>query len=484
MSASVQTVQDILARRAVAAPLSQSVVAGIVGVLDLCAVLAAGVVMMGVLGRVNLNDTPELAAIALCALLLLLGLHAVRAYDFRTIMNPLRSAATIVAVCGLVFMVLLALAFAFKISSAISRLWAFSWMLSLVLLILTFRAIAATVTRRLAEAGRIGRRIMIYGAGLQGQRLVDRIEQLDEPWNRIVGVFDDRLARTGPMLGRFPVLGNLADLVEWGRRQCPDEILVAIPWGAEERLVDILQTLAVLPANVRLCSEFHRVDLIQGRANSQYGITMLNAFEKPQAGWGRIWKRCFDLGVAGLASLVSLPLMLLIAGGIKLESGGPVLFRQKRYGFNNKLIEIYKFRTMYSQSADLLGTRLTERDDPRVTRFGGLLRRLSLDELPQLLNVLRGEMSVVGPRPHAILTTAGGRECDEVVNQYAVRHKVKPGITGWAQVNGWRGTMQDEEHLIRRVEHDMYYINNWTPLFDIQIIVRTLWVVLHGRNSF
>jgi hypothetical protein len=224
---------------------------------------------------------------------LLLGLHAVRAYDFRTIMNPLRSAATIVAVCGLVFMVLLALAFAFKISSAISRLWAFSWMLSLVLLILTFRAIAGTVTRRLAEAGRIGRRIMIYGAGLQGQRLVDRIEQLDEPWNRIVGVFDDRLARTGPMLGRFPVLGNLADLVEWGRRQCPDEILVAIPWGAEERLVDILQTLAVLPANVRLCSEFHRVDLIQGRANSQYGITMLNAFEKPQAGWGRIWKRCF-----------------------------------------------------------------------------------------------------------------------------------------------------------------------------------------------
>ena len=484
MSASVQTVQDILARRAVAAPLSQSVVAGIVGVLDLCAVLAAGVVMMAILGRVNLNDTPELAAIALCALLLLLGLHAVRAYDFRTIMNPLRSAATIVAVCGLVFMVLLALAFAFKISSAISRLWAFSWMLSLVLLILTFRAIAATVTRRLAEAGRIGRRIMIYGAGLQGQRLVDRIEQLDEPWNRIVGVFDDRLARTGPMLGRFPVLGNLADLVEWGRRQCPDEILVAIPWGAEERLVDILQTLAVLPANVRLCSEFHRVDLIQGRANSQYGITMLNAFEKPQAGWGRIWKRCFDLGVAGLASLVSLPLMLIIAGGIKLESGGPVLFRQKRYGFNNKLIEIYKFRTMYAQSADLLGTRLTERDDPRVTRFGGLLRRLSLDELPQLLNVLRGEMSVVGPRPHAILTTAGGRECDEVVNQYAVRHKVKPGITGWAQVNGWRGTMQDEEHLIRRVEHDMYYINNWTPLFDMQIIVRTLWVVLHGRNSF
>ena len=483
MSASIQTVRDILARREVAAPLSQSVVAGIVGLLDVLAVLGAGIVMMLVLG-VKVDGASEGAAIGLCTLLIVLGLHAAGCYDFRAIMSPARRAPTTIAVCVLVYLVLIALAFAFKISSEISRLWAFSWMLSLVLLVLTFRAIAATVTRRLAEAGRLGRRIMIYGAGLQGQRLLERIEQLDEPWNRVVGVFDDRLARSAATLGRYPLLGNLSDLVEWGRRQCPDEILIAIPWGAEARLVHILQTLSVLPANVRLCSEFHRVDLIQGRVNSQYGITMLNAFEKPQSGWGRIWKRCFDFGFAALAMLLLCPLMLAIAAGIKLESPGPVLFRQKRYGFNNKLVEIYKFRTMDARSSDELGNRLTERNDPRVTRLGGILRRFSLDELPQLLNVLRGEMSVVGPRPHAILTTAGGRECDAVVDQYAVRHKVKPGITGWAQVNGWRGTMQDEEHLIRRVEHDMYYINNWTPIFDLQILVRTVWVILQGRNSF
>jgi Undecaprenyl-phosphate glucose phosphotransferase len=483
MSASVQTVQDILQRHEVAAPLSQSVVAGLVGFLDLGAVATCGLLIVAILGRVTVGPA-EIAAISLCALLLVLGLHAAGAYDFRAIMNPGRSAPLVIAVSAFVFLVLIALAFAFKMSSDISRLWAFSWMTSVVVLVLIFRGIAATVTRRLAEAGRIGRRIVIYGAGLQGQRIVERIEQLDEPWNRIVGVFDDRLARTAPMLGRYPVLGNLSDLVEWGRRQCPDEILVAIPWGAEERLVDILQTLAVLPANVRLCSEFQRVDLIQGRANSQYGITMLNAFEKPQAGWGRIFKRCFDIGLACAAIVVCLPMMVLIACCIKLEGPGPVLFRQKRYGFNNKLIEIYKFRTMHATACDAMANRLTERDDPRVTRIGALLRRLSLDELPQLLNVLRGEMSVVGPRPHAIRTTAGGRECDEVVNQYAVRHKVKPGITGWAQVNGWRGTMQDEEHLIKRVEHDMYYINNWTPLFDIQILLRTVWVVLQGRNSF
>jgi Undecaprenyl-phosphate glucose phosphotransferase len=413
-----------------------------------------------------------------------LALHAAGSYRFRALINPAPRFAAIAAICTLVFLVLIALAFALKISSEISRVWAFSWMLVVVALILAFRAIAAGVTRRLAEAGRIGRRIVVYGAGLQGQRLLERIEQLDEPWNRIVGVFDDRLARTAPVLGGYPVLGNLADLVEWGRRQCPEEILVALPWGAEERLVSILQRLAVLPANVRLCSEFHRVDLIQGRANSQYGITMLNAFEKPQAGWGRIWKRCFDLAFAAAAALALLPLLLLIAAAIRLETRGAVLFRQKRFGFNNKLIEVYKFRTMDARSSDELGNRLTERNDPRVTRVGSFLRRFSLDELPQLLNVLRGEMSVVGPRPHAILTTAGGRECDAVVSQYAVRHKVKPGITGWAQVNGWRGTMQDEEHLVRRVEHDMYYINNWTPLFDLQILVRTAWVILQGRNSY
>jgi lipopolysaccharide/colanic/teichoic acid biosynthesis glycosyltransferase len=139
---------------------------------------------------------------------------------------------------------------------------------------------------------------------------------------------------------------------------------------------------------------------------------------------------------------------------------------------------------MRQHAADKLGTRLTERDDPRVTRVGRVLRRLSIDELPQLLNVFKGEMSLVGPRPHAVRTTAGGRQCDEVVDQYAIRHKVKPGITGWAQVNGLRGTMETEEHLVKRLEHDLHYINNWTPLLDLKILAITAWVVLSGRNSY
>jgi Undecaprenyl-phosphate glucose phosphotransferase len=362
--------------------------------------------------------------------------------------------------------------------------WAGSWLLTGTFSVLALRLFVADSMKRLAKAGMIGRRIVVYGGGLQAERLLRRIEELNEPWNRVVGVFDDRTSRVGPLVGQYPVLGNLQDLVAWGRQHPPDEILLALPWGAEDRILAILHTVAVLPSNVRLSSEFQRLDMIQGRTNYQFGVPMLNAFEKPVEGWGRIWKRVFDLVVTSIVTVLLMPVIVLAALAIRIEGPGPILFRQPRYGFNNRLIEVFKFRTMRQHAADKLGTRLTERDDPRVTRVGRVLRRLSIDELPQLLNVFKGEMSLVGPRPHAVRTTAGGRQCDEVVDQYAIRHKVKPGITGWAQVNGLRGTMETEEHLVKRLEHDLHYINNWTPLLDLKILAITAWVVLSGRNSY
>ena len=176
--------------------------------------------------------------------------------------------------------------------------------------------------------------------------------------------------------------------------------------------------------------------------------------------------------------------MALIAIAIKLESKGPLLFYQKRYGFNHKLIDVCKFRTMYTDLQDNNAEQLTTRDDPRVTRVGAVLRRLSLDELPQLCNVLRGQMSVVGPRPHAISAKAGGRLYGDVVDDYAARHRVKPGITGWAQVNGWRGNTEHEEDIKNRVAHDIYYIENWSVLFDLYIVYRTIGSVLFGKNSY
>ena len=434
---------------------------------------------------IDIDRNVEYAAVTVLAtLLIVLAANAWGLYRFPVILHPGRHVRRLLTLCGIVFFGLIALAFALKVSTEFSRIWAFSSMLlTTVMIVLARFAIAASV-RKFAKNGRLARRIVVYGAQSHGQRLIERINALREPWNVIVGVFDDRLSRVDSTVEGYPVLGNLAELVDWGRRNRPDEVLVALPWGAETRLTQVLETLAVLPANVRLCSEFMRLDLIGGRMNSQFGIPMLNAFEKPMEGWGRIWKRAFDTVVSFLIIVLAMPLFLVIAALIRLESRGPILFRQPRYGFNHELIQVFKFRTMHASDSDELGVRLTERNDPRVTRFGAFLRRYSLDELPQLLNVLRGEMSLVGPRPHAIRTTSGSRQCDEIVSQYAVRHKVKPGITGWAQVNGWRGTMETEDHLIQRLEHDLYYIKNWTPGLDLKILAMTMWTVIGGRNSF
>jgi Undecaprenyl-phosphate glucose phosphotransferase len=466
-------------------PLSQGIFAGVVASCDvaataLCAFVVRAFYLDGAAGRL----AADMAAVALAALLLTLAAHAAGLYRFTAIIRPARHAGRLATVCCAVFLVMSALGFALKVSSDFSRVWAFGWMIGTVLLVLGFRFLVAGSLQRFARAGRIGRKIVVYGAASQGERLVQRIQRLDEPWNRIVGLFDDRRSRVAPMVCGYPVLGGLVDLVEWGRRHRPDEILIALPWGAEGRILEVLQALAVLPANVRLSGEFQRLDMIQGRTNYQFGVPMLNAFEKPLEGWGRVWKRLFDLALSGAVILICLPLMAMIAILIRLETPGPALFRQPRYGFNSKLIEVLKFRTMGAAAADTLGNRLTERNDSRITRVGAVLRRFSLDELPQLLNVLRGEMSLVGPRPHAIRTTAGDRQCVEVVNQYAVRYKVKPGITGWAQVNGWRGTMQTEDELVKRVEHDLYYINNWSPWLDLKIVAMTARSVLWGRNSY
>lgn len=187
--------------------------------------------------------------------------------------------------------------------------------------------------------------------------------------------------------------------------------------------------------------------------------------------------------LAALLLVLCLPMMGLIAACIKLDSRGPVFFRQQRYGFNNQLIDVIKFRTLYIEQQDDDANQLVTRGDPRVTRVGSLLRRASLDELPQLLNVLKGDMSMVGPRPHALHASAGGRLYEEVVEKYAIRHNVKPGITGWAQINGWRGETDTEEKIRRRVEHDLYYIDNWSLMLDLVIILRTTWVVLKGERA-
>jgi exopolysaccharide biosynthesis polyprenyl glycosylphosphotransferase len=212
---------------------------------------------------------------------------------------------------------------------------------------------------------------------------------------------------------------------------------------------------------------------------------VLDIFDRPIADWDVVMKWLFDKVVGSIALVCVAPIMLLIALAIKLNSKGPVFFKQRRYGFNNELVEIYKFRSMYVEDTDATASKLVTRNDPRVTRVGRFIRKTSLDELPQLFNVVfTGNLSLVGPRPHAIHAKAADHLYDEAVDGYFARHRVKPGITGWAQINGWRGETDSQEKIQRRVEHDLFYIENWSILFDLYILCRTPFALIRGESAY
>ena len=280
-------------------------------------------------------------------------------------------------------------------------------------------------------------------------------------------------------------LGTVDDLVEFGRRTRVDLVIFSLPISAESRILQMLKKLWVLPVDIRLAAHANKLRF-RPRSYSYIGnVPVLDVFDRPIADWDVVMKWLFDKIIGSLMLLCALPVMAVIAIAIKLDSRGPILFKQKRYGFNNDLIEVYKFRSMYADAADMTADRLVSKDDPRVTRVGRIIRKASLDELPQLFNVaLKGNLSLVGPRPHAINAKAEARLYDEAVDGYFARHRVKPGITGWAQVNGWRGETDTHEKIQKRVEHDLYYIENWSVLFDLFILAQTPLALLKTENAY
>jgi exopolysaccharide biosynthesis polyprenyl glycosylphosphotransferase len=241
----------------------------------------------------------------------------------------------------------------------------------------------------------------------------------------------------------------------------------------------------VLPVDIRLAAHMNRLRF-RPRAYSYIGnVPMLDIFDRPLADWDVVLKWLFDRIIGSLMLVALSPVMAVVALLIKFDSRGPVLFKQRRYGFNNELIEVYKFRSMYADKSDATASKLVTKDDPRVTRIGRFIRKTSLDELPQLFNVVfKGNLSLVGPRPHATQAKAANHLYDEVVDGYFARHRVKPGITGWAQVNGWRGETDTPEKIQRRVEHDLYYIENWSLLFDLYILVKTPYSLLKTESAY
>ena len=246
----------------------------------------------------------------------------------------------------------------------------------------------------------------------------------------------------------------------------------------------LLASLTVLPVDIRLAAHTCRLRFRPQAYSWIANVPLIDLADKPMAGWAHLQKWLFDKVLATIAVVALAPVMMLVAAAIKLESRGPVLFRQKRYGLNNELVEVLKFRSMYIDQADADAARLVTKGDPRVTRVGRFIRKASLDELPQLINVLQGTLSMVGPRPHAMQAKAGNSLYPDVVDGYFARHKVKPGVTGWAQINGWRGETDTKEKIQKRVEHDLYYIENWSLFMDLYIVLRTPLALLKSENAY
>ena len=390
-------------------------------------------------------------------------------------------AKTILAVVTIAFGAFVVVAFALKASDEFSRIWVFSWYLGAIGLLFWRVGLTRLITYRLASTGRVGRSIVVVGATDQASTFLSRLRRINHPWNVVAGIFDDRLSRVGPQFASYPVLGTTADLMDFVRRNRVDEVVICMPWSAEKRISEFVDQLRELPVYVRLAAD-HAGYLSSSPKLTLIGqIPMLDLLNKPIDGWRLIAKLVTDKIISLLILIACLPVMALIAIAIKLDSRGPVFFHQTRYGFNNRPFDLLKFRTMKANRGDEPDVPQATRRDPRVTRVGRFLRRWSLDELPQLFNVLSGSMSLVGPRPHAV---AHNESFAPQIRAYFSRHRVKPGITGWAQVNNLRGETETVEKMRARIAFDMDYIENWSLLFDLRILVRTLGVVLRGENAY
>jgi polysaccharide biosynthesis protein PslA len=357
-----------------------------------------------------------------------------------------------------------------------------AWFLAGFASIAGMRAASTMLVRSLKRAGAFSGRTAIVGTGVQGIELVDYVSRSDELAISLVGFYaDEPVTRAQEATLPLPYRGDLADLVEAIRGGAIDKVLLALPWTDEVRLHRVLEQLSTTPAEIRLAPERAGFAYARRRVASLAGLSVITLMEQPLTGIQRFQKALEDRLLALAALILFAPLMLLVACAIKLTSPGPVLFRQVREGFNCRVFEILKFRTMHLGSCGSTEVVQARRGDARITRLGAWLRRTSIDELPQLINVLLGHMSLVGPRPHAPSTRAGGRLFADIASSYAARHKVKPGLTGWAQVCGWRGETDTEEKLIRRLEHDMYYVEHWSIWFDLYILARTVTAVLLHR---
>jgi putative colanic acid biosynthesis UDP-glucose lipid carrier transferase len=438
-------------------------------VLDLIAVAASLRVSIALAGWDWADRYSLLAAIACVLFYLSAEVFSVyndrRSAPLRVDLSKLANAWMATAIAVLV------LGYATQVGHLYSRLGVGTWLFLAPATLVAIRAVERAVLMKVRTLGYNTRRVVVVGASEQGMRVARTV--LNAPWTglELMGIYDDRVPAPGRVPADLPceLLGTTKDLLAQLTAKRIDIVYVTLPINNKERVLNLLNALSDTTTSVYFVPDMFLFSMFHGHWVRIGEVPAVSVFETPFYGIEGWFKRVEDVVIASLVLLLMAVPMLGIAAAIRLTSGGPAIFRQRRYGLDGREFRMWKFRTMNACEDEARVPQAT-RNDPRVTRLGAFLRRTSLDELPQFFNVLTGSMSVVGPRPHA---TAHNEYYRQIVRHYMIRHKVRPGITGWAQVNGHRGETDTVEKMTRRVDYDLWYIRNWSIALDLKIIAFT-----------
>ena len=417
---------------------------------------------------------------AIVGLLALLLPRPPRTLQSQLLSNSLPMALGVVARWMALLGALLAIGYATKFSAHYSRRAVFTWaVLGPALIVLTTLVLQEIMRRYLRDPSN-ARKAVLAGCTESSLALVKRLRQSAEYGLTVAGFFDDRGRERLNIDQDVQLLGKLSHLAAYARAHKIDVIFIALPVREVARVMELINELRDTTASIYYLPDIIVFDLIQARSISIGGIPALSMCETPFFGYRAIAKRTTDVLISAVALLLAAPLMIVVALLVRLSSPGPIIFRQRRYGLNGEEIVVYKFRTMTVTDDGATIVQATKYD-PRMTRIGRFLRRYSLDELPQLINVLEGPMSLVGPRPHAV---AHNEHYRKLISGYMVRHKVKPGITGLAQVNGLRGETKNIEQMEQRIRFDLEYLRTWSLRLDLEILLKTILCVFNDAKAF
>ena len=441
------------------------------------AFLEPGITVLTFIAVTLLNDEPmDRPALTLC--LLVFALTFPGRDRFR---EPLLGAAVDIVSSWVVLLAILWLcAYATKSRHYFEDNVLIAWAIAAPVLQWLATWLGRTIVRRREARPELRRTAVVVGASALGVKVARALQGGESPGIEFVGFFDDRTDERVDEDAKERILGRLADVAAYTSENGIREVYITLPLGSQPRIVELLDQLQGTTASLFFVPDVFGISIIQGRLQDINGVPVVGICETPFTGTNELVKRASDLVIASLIVVLISPLLVAIAIGVKLSSPGPVLFRQRRNGLDGHEITVYKFRSMRTLE-DGAVVRQATRNDPRVTPFGAFLRRTSFDELPQFFNVLKGPMSIVGPRPHAVTHNA---EYRQIIKAYMVRHKVKPGITGWAQVNGQRGETDTVEKMRTRVEYDLEYLRNWSLGLDLKIIVQTIKLVFFDRHAY